>query len=189
MSARRKCSRARSRQNGSVLFVSLIILLILSSLAISTANTAIVENKMAGATRSLQMARSAADSATSEAKVRIAEAASANGAANVCAQLRCLVRTPDSPFDPAELMQTEAARSVATTFRIDFTQLAGEDESSRLAASPTYIIEDIGDVPAIPALPPGPGAASPRSFRITSRGVGSTADIEQVSETVFAVAH
>lgn len=178
----------RLRQRGAVLFVSLIILLVLSLFAITTANTALMEQKMAGATRNMQLARLAADSALNDAKVRIAQLAASYGALSVCAHLRCFVRTSDSPYDAAALMQTEQAKAAMNSFRLDLTTLEGADESARLAASPGYVIEDLG-VPAGSTNPlPSAEAGSNRLFRITALGFGGRRDYEHAIESVYTVA-
>lgn len=184
----RRCMQPCRRQRGAVLFVSLVILLMLSLFAIATANTAIMENKMAGAARNMQLARFAADSAMSEARIKVAEAAAAYGAAEVCSHLRCFVRAPGLPYATEELVRTQEARAALNVFRLDFTRLDGVDESSRLAASPGYLIEDLGIPP--PASPPQAGGADTRhSFRITALGMGARDYFEHVIESVYFVAN
>ena len=178
----------RLRQRGAVLFVSLIILLVLSLFAISTTKTALMEQKMAGATRNMQLARLAADSAFNDAKVKIAQVAAAYGAAAVCAHLRCFVRTSDSPYDATELMRTEQAKAAMNSFRMDLTTLEGADESARLAASPGYIIEDLGVVAGSTNPLPSADAGSHWLFRITALGFGGRRDYEHAIESVYMVA-
>jgi Tfp pilus assembly protein PilX len=175
---------ARGAQRGVALFVSMILLLVLSLFAMVAANTSIMQSKMAGASRNAQLAQLAADSAISDAKARIARAAASRGASQVCVQVRCLVRDASMPAAAADLMQTPAARAAATPFRVDLGQLQDADESARLAESPASVIEDLGPVPALS------GAAAPAThlFRITARGVGGNADYERVIESVLVVA-
>lgn len=184
----RQRSPSYLRQRGAVLFVSLIILLVLSLFAITTANTAIVEQKMAGATRNMQLARLAADSALNEAKVSISQTAAAYGAAAVCTHLRCFVRTPGLPYDAAELMRTEQAKTAMNSFRLDLTMLEGVDESARLAASPGYVIEDLGAPGGSTNPLPSVDAGSSRLFRITALGFGGRRDYERAIESIYPVA-
>lgn len=180
--------RAPPRQRGAVLFVSLIILLALSLVAISTANTALLEQKMTSATRNMQLARLAADSALNEAKVRVSEMAGVYGAAAVCAHLRCFIRAPGAPYAAEELMQTEPAQAAMNPFRLDLTQLQGPDASARLAASPAYLIEDLGATTESAGSPPSGEADSSRRFRITAIGYGGRRDYQRVIESVYSVA-
>jgi len=173
----------RRRQDGAVLFVSLVILLVLTSLALVMANTSILENKMVGAARNRQLAELAAGSALSEARHRISAIASTSGAASVCATVRCFVREPGWPERASELIRLPAVQAALNDFPVDFTKLDGANASARLAASPGYLVEDLGTR----RLSPGDGAGSLREFRITAIGPGMVADSEFVIETVHDV--
>ena len=100
MTARSIMLRGASAQRGAVLFVSLVILLVLSLLAMMTANSSIMENKMVGSARNMQLARMAADSALGDAKTKISQVAAAYGAAQVCVHLTCIVRDAAAPVEP-----------------------------------------------------------------------------------------
>ncbi len=176
------------RQRGAVLFVSLVILVVLSLFAITTANTALMEQKMAGATRNKQLATVAADSALSDAKVRISAAAAVYGAAEVCSHLRCFVRSADLPYDAAQLMRTEQVRAATTPFRLDLTQLHGIDQSARLAAVPGYVIEDLGVAGQLTGSLVPAREGSNRLFRITAIGFGGQLDYSRAIESIYAVA-
>ncbi|WP_343786408.1 hypothetical protein [Dokdonella soli] len=171
-----------------MLFVSLVILLMLSLFAITVADTAITQRKRADDARNRQLARLAADSALSEAKARISAAATAYGVAQVCVHLRCFVRAPGAPYDAAELMQTEQAKAAMNSFRLDLTKLDGADASARLAALPTYVIEDLGAPGASVGRSPSGSADPGRLFRITARGTGGRDEYVQVIEATYSVA-
>ncbi|MFT3789859.1 MAG: PilX N-terminal domain-containing pilus assembly protein [Rudaea sp.] len=168
-----------SRQRGTVLFVSTIILLVLSLLAVAMAKTAVVESRMVGAARNAQLAQLAADSAMNEARANIARLAAQDGAQGVCASLRCTVRDAAAPVDPAAFMRTPAALAAANPFRLDLTKLAGAEATAQLAASPVYVVEDLGVAASMPDR---------RLFRITAKGVGATEDFSRVVESVYAAA-
>lgn len=182
-----QCGPPCGSQRGAVLFVALVILLILSLLAIVTVNTSLMETKMAGGMRNMQLAQFAADSALNEAKVEISKAATAYGVAQVCAHLACAVRLANAPADAADFMQTAQARAAMIVFRIDFNALKGVDESAHLAASPAYVIEDLGNSQRVPGSSATTAAPRNHSFRITARGVGGTNNFVQVMESVYAI--
>lgn len=173
---------------GAVLFVSIIIVLVLSLIAITAANTTFVEGKMAADARSMQLAALAADSAVNEAKARLAQAIAAHGAAQACAHVRCVVRSPDAPIAPAQFMQSPEALAARTSFRVDLTQLKGIDQSARLAESPSYVIEDLGTHAISPAGDRAAGSSTVHAFHIIARGVGTTPEANRVVETVYTAA-
>lgn len=184
MSARAARFSRWRRQRGVVLFVSTIILLVLSLLAVAMAKNAVIENKMVTSARNAQLAQLAADSAMSDARVRIAQIAARNGAKAVCASLRCTARDAAAPVDPVAYMRTPSALAAANPFRIDLAKLNNADATAQLAASPVYVVEDLGIAPSAS----GSSAAERRLFRITARGIGATEDFVRVVESVYAVA-
>lgn len=161
---------------GAVLFVSMIILLLLSLTAVLAGSMAIMQNKMASSTRSMQLATMAAESAMNEARIKIATLSNDVGAANVCTRIACIVRDSRLPIDAAELLDSDIARSAQIAFRFDLTKLQGSDESMRLAQMPIYVIEDLGTI------------SGQHLFRILARGIGATSNISQIVESVYAVA-
>lgn len=168
-------------QGGAVLFVSLVFLLILSFLAIATVNFSLTEIKMAGAVRNMQLAQLAAESAMNEAEEKIARTASVYGASQVCSHISCAVRGMASPFDAASFMHSPPAMAAMTRFRVDLSKLQSGDKSGRLAASPTYVIEDLGTQKQTPMVP------ASRNFWITARGVGETANFVKIIENVYSI--
>lgn len=177
----------KQHQRGAVLFVSLVVLIMLSLFAITTANTSLMEQKMAGATRNMQLATIAADSALNDAKIKISAAAATYGAENVCSHLRCFVRLADAPDAPVDLMQTDQARAATNPFRLDLTQLQGIDQSAQLAASPGYVIEDLGMSPLSTQPTSSEGQRSNRVFRITAIGFGGQVDYDRAVESTYVV--
>ena len=184
MSARAARFSSGRRQRGAVLFVSTIILLVLSLLAVAMAKNAVIENKMVASARNAQLAQFAADSAMSDARARIAQIAARNGAKAVCASLRCTARDAAAPVDPVTYMRIPSVLAAANPFRIDLAKLNNADATAQLAVSPVYVVEDLGIAPSAS----GSSAAERRLFRITARGIGATEDFVRVVESVYAVA-
>lgn len=174
----------RRLQRGAVLFVSTIVLLALSLLAIVMAKTAVLENRMARAVRGEQLAQLAADSAMNEARAKIARIAARDGARAVCASLRCVVRDALAPADPEAYMRTSEARAAAMPFRVDLASSERVGAYAQLAASPIYVVEDLGVVHSLGDSP----APDRRLFRITAEGVGTSKDFARAVESIYAVA-
>jgi Tfp pilus assembly protein PilX len=172
------------RQRGVALFVATIILLVLSLLAVAMAKNAVIENKMVASARNAQLAQLAVDSAMSDARARIAQIAARNGAKAVCTSLRCTARDAAAPADPAAYMRMPSVLAAANPFRIDLAKLGNADATAQLAASPVYVVEDLG----IASSASGSFGPERRLFRITARGVGATEDFVRVVEGVYAVA-
>ena len=174
----------RRSQRGAVLFVSTIVLLALSLLAVVMAKTAVLENRMTSAVRGAQLAQQAADSAMNEARAKIARIAARDGAKAVCVSLRCAVRDVAAPSDPAAYMRTPQAVAAAMPFRLDLARLDKADVTAQLASSPVYVVEDLGDEPSRSdsSLPVR------RLFRITAKGVGSSEEFVRTVEAIYAVA-
>lgn len=170
-------------QHGTALLVSMIILLVLSLLAVAMAKSAILEGRVTSSVRSAQLAQLAADSAMSEARATIARIAARDGAKAVCAALRCAARPAGAPGDPAVYMQTPSARAAAIAFRVDLAKPEKADATAQVAATPVYVVEDLGT-----EVPP-PGSPSRRHlFRVTAKGTGGSDDFTRVVESVYAVA-
>lgn len=179
-----------SNQHGVALYVALIMLVVLSLFGVVAANTAVVENRMASATRNLQLARLAASSAMNEGRIRVVNIAKAQGSTRVCAELTCLVRSADAPEDPRDFMQTAAAVQATIPYRFDFTTLEGEEESARLARNPGYVIEDLGAQASASGAPPDPALPAPlpkHVFRITAIGTGAVKEFQYAMEDIQVV--
>ena len=144
-----RCCMPGSGQAGVVLFITMIILLVLSLLGAMTAHSAIAEYRMAGSERDRQLARIATESALGEARSKIAQEAAAFGAEQVCAHLTCMARDAAAPVDALAFMQNAAAKTAANAFHVDLANLSGADASARLAANASYVIEDLGLDPTL----------------------------------------
>lgn len=168
-----------AHQDGTVLFLAMIVLLLLSLGAILAGSVSVMQNKMASAARNAQLAQLAAESALNEARQRVLSTAATEGADRVCALNPCIARTANTPTNIEALFQSAAAKSAQVPFRFDMTRLSGADASAKLAAMPVYLIEDLGSSSA--------SAARTRYFRIAARGVGGTDANVQIVESVVPV--
>lgn len=180
-----------SRQAGVVLFVAMIILLVLSLLGAMAAHSAITEYKMAVGARDSELARIATDSALAEARSKVAQAAVAFGASQVCAHLSCTSRDAAAPVDALGFMQG-AAGTTANPFHVDLAKLSDADASARLATNARYAIEDLGPGPVADGATIEASAAEPvstksRYFHLTAIAAGGTGQYVETGELVFGV--
>lgn len=178
------------RERGAVLFVALAFLVLLTLLALSSANTSIMQERMAGSTRNAQLADFGGETALREAEATLWAGANSSSPFVVCgkqALFSCYEYRPQSLNGTVESFRN--ATSMVTTGGIEFkakdlTTLSGADASARLSRNPYYLIEDLGI-----ERPPGVGAAhesgatgsgaGPVSvdkhiYRITARSTGGS---------------
>ena len=180
---RKQCRLHRTAQDGVVLFVAMIMLLVLSILGMMAASSAIVENKMAGSDRSRHLERIAIASALSVARSRIQQAVDQVGMDRACAQLGCLNRDAAALADPVAFMRTPAAISAAKGLEPDMTRLTGTDISARLAVNAVYVIEDLGDE----STPEDSTSKPRRLFRVTASAGGGSSQFFDADEIVYGI--
>ena len=193
-----RCCMQGSGQAGVVLFITMIILLVLSLLGAMTAHSAIAEYRMAGSERDRQLVRIATESALGEARSKILQAAAAFGAEQVCAHLTCMARDAAAPVDALAFMQSAAAKSATNAFHVDLANLRGADASARLAANAGYVIEDLGLDPTLDrtAVEQSPAKQSEaklsttnttRFFHVTATAVGGSGQYVEANDVVYGV--
>ena len=170
------------RQRGTALFVGLIVLLLLSLLAVITANSSIMEGKMASSERSALLAQLAADSALNQAKTVLTKAVAVYGVAEACRHLDCAERGDRQFASPQSFIESDIARRAYTVFQADPTLFPKTEQATRWATDPVYVIEDLGDAMA-------DGMRTRRLFRITARGVGPTAEFVRVAEDTISISY
>lgn len=151
-----------SKQQGVALVISLIMLLLMTLLAVSSMNTTVLEEKMAGNYKDRNMAFQAA-----EAGLRAGEA--------------YLRTTPVLPtFDGSTSGLYQPSLSGQSQWDIvDWTDVGGDviqytGSLSGLAASPLYIIEELLPVSDAGGSLEAGVAAENRYYRVTSQAVGGS---------------
>jgi type IV pilus assembly protein PilX len=168
------CSPSGKRQQGAVLVIGLIILLLMTIIGVTGIRTTSLEEKMSGNMRNRNLAFQAAESALSAAEIYLNTA---------------------SPF-PTPFCKAESGRYVPMDNNCDGStesqqvwdsinwsanSVAYTGVLSNLTSNPRYIIEDLGCV-APPASCPGP-----HNYRITARASGGTADAIVILQEIYQI--
>ena len=168
-------TQLRRGQGGTVLVVSLIILLLMTLIGVTAMNTTGLEEKMAANSRDRNFALQAAETALRQAEAAI----QANCiAANVCGGL---VITPLVP--PLNFTAATTWINADGTLRGTEYGAAGVKNIAAVTADPSYFIEQLfiyrGDNRSPTAPPLG------TFFRITARGTGSSVGATVIIQTTF----
>jgi len=155
--------RAPSGQRGSVLIISLMIMLVMTLIGVTAMTTSNVEEKMAGNQRDLNVAFQSAEAALRDAEAyveTIAAITAFNGGTTG-------LYTKDAEVDPFASATWSAANSRAYTGALNDASTA-----------PRYIIELVneGDADTLNLGNYGEnaGGAAVNTFRITARATGKT---------------
>lgn len=195
----------RQRQDGAVLFVALIFLLILTLLGIAATGTSILQERMTGSMRNRQLGLMGAESALRGGETKIWNLA--YNATTARPLPPCIGGDSDCKY----MVTNGKVAATAQTFRTSktwlggsgdgaeayagtVTALSGDDETASLASQPRFMIEDVG-----PDVPPGAGrrsgsiqqerqgvAGSHEFFRISGRSQGGSDAVLRVVESVFS---
>lgn len=168
-----------SYQHGTALVMSLIFLLLLTILGITAVNTATLEERMAGNMKDQYIAFQAAESAVRDAETRLAA-------------LQIPPATVISPNNDAALTVLEfgavgdLAEQSATWWTANGEEFGGTTVNlDGVAIEPRFIVEERQYVPDSLVLnAPESGVTF---YRVTARGVGSTAAAQAVVQSTFSV--
>jgi len=161
------------KQNGSVLIISLVILLVMTMLGITAMGTSTLEEKMAGNDRDQKLAFNAAEAALKQAEDyatnNIVSTAAFDGSTN---GLYALSSDPD--VDAAATWNT----AISYTGTID-----------KITTPPKFIIEVMGTIGNDDINLGGYGESSGSgvitSFRITARGTGGSDNAMSILQSYY----
>ncbi|MDN5923832.1 MAG: PilX N-terminal domain-containing pilus assembly protein [Xanthomonadales bacterium] len=198
-----------ARQEGVVLVVALIFLMLLTILAVSASSSSLLQEKMVGATRNVQLADWSAESALRGAEWSLYQTTTKVGGHVICTsgsistQNNCVKYNVNSTLydsggtvakfrhSPSWYTGTGKVYKGAQG-GVDFTAPTTAYDTSALASNPLYIIEDMGK-----ARPPGvgpqhesdpggnPGSLEIHVFRITARATGGNKNVVRVMQSTF----
>lgn len=207
--------RRRAAQQGAVLFVALIFLVLLTLLAIGASSGSLLQQRMVAATRSAQLAVMSGDTALRGAEWNLWSTASAAGGHITCtadainAANGCVQYDPSSPLYAAggAVAQFRTGNNAwlslagPITYKgpgggTDYTAQSGNAVTANVARNPQYIIEDMGMVKPPGAGPQhesgvtgygsgGTGTINVHIYRITARATGGTDNTVRVVQSTF----
>lgn len=195
----------RSAQQGAVLFVALVFLIILTLLGLAATSTSILQEKMTGSMRNRQLGLMGAESALRGGESYLWNLAynattarpmppciSGGGADCVYTVLRGKIDATAQAFRTSKTWLPVASDGGRAYTGV--SGLSGDVETASLASQPRYLIEDLG-----PDVPAGAGrrggsiqqekAGVPGSrdfFRITARSQGGNDTVVRAAESVFS---
>ncbi len=170
------------QQSGAVLFISLIMLLLLTMIGVTGTQVTSLEEKMAGNMRDRNLAFQAAESA-----LRAGEAAAVAAAAT----LTC----PDAGANPAGFFLPRDANCDGVAETTDVWDSINWNTQSvlyagnaliDLSANPRHIVEDMGIV-CISPTSPCPAADLKHNYRITARATGGTTDAVVILQSTIQI--
>jgi type IV pilus assembly protein PilX len=167
-------------QQGAVLIVSLIILLLMTIIGVTASKVTSLEEKMAGNMRDRNLAFQAAESALSEGETWLKTNAFSCNVANG----QFLPQDKDCNADTAETAQVWDSIGWNTTDSTDSVEYSGV--LSNLNAKPRYIIEFMGTTCTTIASP-CPLSDQRPTFRVTSRAVGGSTDTVVMLQSIFQI--
>lgn len=163
----------KSKQSGAVLFVSLILLLIMTLLGIAGMQTTILEEKMAGNYRDQTIAFQAAESALRDAEkdIRSTRISGHSDMTSTCTNGLC--------YNNGKNIPTIWADAAKMANAVDYGTYTGTDNLPGVASQPKYLI--VG----VPFL--APGAASPKNaYSVTVVAEGGSSSAKSILQTVYA---
>ncbi len=189
-----------SRQQGAVLFVALVFLILLTLIALTASGTSILQEKMTGGMRNRQLGLMGAESALrgGEAFFTTSSFSGQNplppcgpAAARVCAyRLQTGVLLPEVQSFRSSKASAPAVGGSPTYAHL-LTGLAGDVETASLASQPEILVEDLGaDVP--PGLGQQHGIIDPEQqnsawfYRVTARSEGGSGAVLRVAESIYS---
>jgi type IV pilus assembly protein PilX len=173
---------APGRQRGTILVVSLLLLLVMTVLALSASQTTRLQERMAGNARDLDLAFQAAEAGLREAEFAIDEALNSTG------------KRPNDCGDPADCDIQQRSPGPIDYSRKDDDwwndngREYGDDEQQigQIVKDPIVYTEVLADIPD--SLTVGrPGGAATAFYAHTSRSLGGTETATTVLQTVQAI--
>ena len=168
----RLCYGKPQTQQGVVLIVGLIMLLLLTLIGTTGMQMTSLEEKMAGNMRDRNLAFQAAESALAAGEFYLR---------NVSTIPSPFCSKNNGRYDRVTAQCTSIADPVWENINWSNQSVAYTGVLSHLSANPRYIIEDMG---CIPAPSPCPG---PHNYRITAQATGGSVDAVVILQEIFQI--
>jgi len=180
--ARLLSSLPRQRQQGAVLVVGLLFLVMLTLIGVTAMSTGMMDERMAGNSRDLNLAFQAAEAALRDGELYIQKSISpASGFSGTCANGLCQVPTVSTPwYKTIDWSSSSVTRTYGTG--TSATALPA------VASQPKYIIESIGQPGAVAGTSIALGlkpSSTGNAYRVSARGVGGRAGTQVLVQSIY----
>ena len=170
-------------QSGAVLIISLIMLLLLTLIGTTSMQTTSLEEKMAGNMRDRNLAFQAAESALNAGE------SEATTAAKAALPITCPGANPPGYYLPFD---ANCDGTKETTPIWDYAAIWSDNNKSvkltinlaHLSENPRYIIEYMG-ITCTTNVTPCPSLNQKKTYRVTSRAVGGSANTVVMLQSIF----
>lgn len=181
-------------QQGSVLVISLLILLIMSLLSITSVNNSVLEEKMAANSRNSQIVFQAAEGALRAAELDVsskmtADTHNVDGAVDTgCSNGLCDCDNRDTSIGGSGLSVNGCTAEFWTDSGLNVWNDAAKHKTyTRIPGNPAkYIIEYMGKTqPTVPVADPRLCATCPDIYRITALGENANSGARVMLQSTF----
>lgn len=180
---RKQKTNMNSSQQGAVLFVGLILLIVVTLMGVVAMKSSILQEKLAAGAMDQNIAFQAAESALRDAEIYInSSVTAASGFSAACTSGLCLPSTTSTSVWDAI---TDWSSS---TLPINFGAQTSAPAIPDVARQPKYIIELLPDIPPAAGTglrPPGADATDGTAFRITAMGWGKRSTTPVMLQSVY----
>ena len=187
--------RTPPREQGVVLAIGLIILVVMTLIGVTAMTTTSLENKMAGNLKDWDLALQAAEAGLRDAETDIATTGRVSGLTNAVVGCGAVTGTEQdgqcisAPSATTDIWQTiDWTVGAAPTYYVQYgakTSAAGYTTTEGYAALPRYIIEPVQDVGK-----PGDPLGFPhkiRTFRVTAVGYGGSTQASVMLQSTYVL--
>ena len=161
-------------QQGAVLFVGLIMLIIITLMGVVAMKSSILQEKLSAGAMDQSIAFQAAESALRDAEIFANTLDSSSAFTSACTGGLCL------PSSTATQAWQSISDWTASTLPIVYGASTGAAAISGVALQPRYIIELLPDLPVRPGNPDPANA-----FRITAMGWGKRASTPIMLQSIY----
>lgn len=201
-----------TRQNGAVLFVAMIFLVLLTLLGLTAAGTSVLQERMTGGLRNAQLGLMGAESAVRGVEAIIWNKSNdpsqptfhcgATGGDDHCYQITdtlgagtsSMINPLVTTFRQQRGWPSSTSSDGAAPYATNLTALSGSQATASLEKQPRYLVEDLGLLLAPGVVPNCTGGrrdpcgdnSTQHLFRITARATGGSANSVATVESYFS---
>lgn len=156
------------QQRGATLIVSLVILLLVTLISIAGIQSALLEERMVGSQRNVELAFQAGETALADGE-------------------QWLKAQTDAPSPAQETWLHVRRNNIVQSLNWDSSQAKtyGGPELADVASAPQYAIERFSEINADDSLETGAVSTARPVYRITARATGSSTDAVVVLQSIY----